>query len=197
MAAKYIFPQDVEAATVRIQSLPEANKAEYAKYLESRVFDILNVIRPWGINGETAKWLLTDSLVEEEMEKGFPAPHPADVEQILTSCWKLEHVQRAQRDDEIESLKVADIDRKPIKLFSTCPNGLYNEIRTFTDFGAGIDVLSEVAAIKRAGGFPIDNLLKDACTEHINKKCPTLKRAIPEISVVNMIQERQQATYRR
>ena len=123
LKAPFSFPEEVESATVRISDLPEAARADYQSYLTSRVFEILCAVRPWGINGETMKFLLMDSLAEEEMAKGLPCPAIDDVDTILSEQWVLNNVQARHRSYELGVLDVREARQKePDKCISQ-PNG--------------------------------------------------------------------------
>ncbi|OQV23233.1 hypothetical protein BV898_02963 [Hypsibius exemplaris] len=187
------YPQDVEKLTARISQFPEQRRSDYAAYLEERVFQVMAVIRPWGLNGETAKLLILDALAEEELTKGLPAPHEEDVEAVWRSCWKMDNVQKTQRESDLSLARLYDGDKKPAKAFYT--NSMpHVEARTFVDIGADVTVLREVAV--RLDGMEMASKLTDAFDEQVAKKYPSYGNSvIAEDSVSDLIAERQKQTF--
>ncbi|GAV06467.1 hypothetical protein RvY_16451 [Ramazzottius varieornatus] len=182
-----IFPEDVESAILRVGDMPEDTRTDYQNYLDSRVFEMLRLVRPWGINGETMRYLLMDTLAAEEMAKGLPCPALEDVEGILSEQWVIENVRKRHQVYELGVLKVQEAERKFSPRLCTVPiNGMINEIRTFIDFGADLDVLQEVAVMKKemdGKGEQLASRITESYSRYMKQKLPGCKNAEPVFTV--------------
>ncbi|XP_055338212.1 uncharacterized protein LOC129588137 [Paramacrobiotus metropolitanus] len=173
--------------------IPERLKSDYERYLERRVFEVLKDVRPWGINGETLKWLLMNRLVREEDEKKFPLPSADDVDKIMKKYWNIEQVKKQQQRDEIRALEVSVKDEKPTKGYTTPANGILGT-RIFADIGADVTVVREAARI-------LESRKKDNKTSKLRQEYDkymagfdTLNMVKPVISVVKEKDECKAAT---
>lgn len=144
----HAHPQSISEATVAISDYPETVRENYKRYLEERVFELLKNFRPWGINGETVKMLLMDTLVQEDMAKDLAAPDLQDVQKILANYWNMNEVDKQQQGEEFRALDVTMDEKKPNKTIQTAASGVIG-IRTFVDVAADLSVLREVGKIRR------------------------------------------------